>query len=50
MRIGKAALAHVSLFASPYARELTVSACPNLPPQVNLWRSSSSSATLSAAV
>ncbi len=36
MRIGKAALAHMSFLAGPYARELTVSACPNLPSQVKV--------------
>lgn len=35
LRFGEAALTHVSLLAGLYARELTVSACPKLPPQVN---------------
>ncbi|HET9343143.1 MAG TPA: hypothetical protein VFO25_09550, partial [Candidatus Eremiobacteraceae bacterium] len=38
LRFGEAALLHVSLLGGPYARELTVSACPKSPPQVSASR------------
>ena len=34
LRLREAALTHVRLLAGLYARNLTVSACPNLPPHV----------------
>jgi hypothetical protein len=40
LRFGETALSHVSLPAGPYARDLTVSACPNLPPHVTMSRAS----------